>query len=205
MIVLPLILAACNNATDITESTEATDTNKFAAKTEYLNPLSFGIRSKDTLRTSGDREFYDSAHYHITRGYYISGALFIIAYDNKVTKLSNRKEFYENGRLKEIGVLTMDSHIPVGTWKYYAETGKLDSVVDYNKKYPVSCMDAITIAKNRGYDMASSDITLYGENGNTYWSITQWTINGHKGDGDVILINTANGNIQKRKSQLIID
>lgn len=160
---------------------------------------------KDTLRTSGDREYIDSANFRIIRGQYVSGAKFIEVYENKLTKLDSWKEYYENGQLKEEGFMTNAHHTYVGTWRYYSTTGKLDSVVDYDKKYSIPYFEALKIAETKGFKMPEVEITLTTDSAITFWLVARWTKNrDHTGQtAEAILIDTKTGKVTKPKYQLV--
>jgi hypothetical protein len=160
---------------------------------------------KDTLRTSGDREYIDSANFSIIRGKYVSGAKFIEVYQNNLTKLDNWKEYYENGQLKEEGIMTNAHHNYVGIWKFYSPIGKLDSIIDYDKKYSISYFDALEIAEKKGFKMPDMEVTLQVDSLNTFWQIARWTENeNHNGQtAEAILIDTKTGKVIKPKYQLM--
>jgi antitoxin component YwqK of YwqJK toxin-antitoxin module len=154
--------------------------------------------------TSLEREYIDSANFHIIRGNYKSGSKYIEVYENKSTKLDNWKEYYENGQLKEVGLMTYSNHILVGIWKYYSKNGKIDSIVDYDKKYPVSYFEALKIAEKKGFKMPEIEVTLQVDNTTTFWQIARWTDNeNHSGqNAEVIFIDTKTGKVKKPKYQL---
>jgi hypothetical protein len=153
----------------------------------------------DTQRTSGDREFIDSAHFSIIRGKYISGAKFIDVYQNKLTKLDSWKEYYENGQLKKEGLMTTSNHNYVGIWKYYSDSGRLDSLVDHDKKYRISYYRALEIAKKNGFEMPDMEVSLHHENDTVYWQIARWRENEeHTGrSAEFMLIETGSGKVSR--------
>ncbi len=134
---------------------------------------------KDTLRTSGKRVFIDSADVHIIGGYYVSGAKFLEVYQNHTTKLDYRKEFYENGQLKVEGSMINIDHTYIGVWKYFSSSGNLDSIVDYDKKYPISYPNALVIAEKEGFKIPDLIIRLHCEKTSgkiqLYWEATCWS------------------------------
>ncbi|MCW3083114.1 MAG: hypothetical protein JWP12_480 [Bacteroidetes bacterium] len=157
---------------------------------------SFG---QNTLRTNGDRKYYDSAQYSIILGKYISGEKYIACYQNKLTKLDSWKEYYENGQLKEDGLMTNGNDIYVGTWKYYSSSGKTDSIVNYDTKYPISYFKAVKIAETKGFKMPDMEVTETCDITGNYWDITRWTENKeHSGqNAEFILINKITGEVIK--------
>lgn len=161
--------------------------------------------TKDTLRTSGDREYLDSANFSIIRGKYVSGVKFIEVYQNKLTKLDDWKEYYENGQLKEEGIMTNAHHNYIGVWKYYSSTGKLDSIVNYDKKYPISYFTALRIAEKKGFKMPDMEVTLKVDSLRTFWQIARWTENeNHSGQtAEAILIDVETGKVIKPDYQLM--
>lgn len=193
-----LIVASCSNPTD-PESTH----NPEVSFTESINAVS--NTSADTSSTSGERTYTDSAHFHIIRGKYVSGNRFIEVYQNTQTKLDHWKEFYENGQLKQEGMMTSVHNNYVGEWKYFSHTGQLDSVVDYDKKYPVSYFAALKIAEKNGFKMPDIEVTLQVDNLNTYWQIARWKENENHGGqtADAIHIDTKTGKVTKPKGELL--
>lgn len=173
--------------------------------TTTLTTNSYTQEFKDTLRTSGDREYIDSANFSIIRGKYISGAKFIDVYENKLTKLDHWKEYYENGQLKEEGIMTNGNHIYVGIWKYYSNSGKVDSIIDHDKKYPISYYSALRIAEKKGFKMPNMEVTLQVDSLNIFWQVARWTENENHGGqtAEVILIDTKTGKVTKPKYQLM--
>ncbi|HCS21541.1 MAG TPA: hypothetical protein DIW47_13440 [Bacteroidetes bacterium] len=157
----------------------------------------------DTQRTSGDRQYLDSAHYHIIRGKYISGAKFIESYENKRIKLVSWKEYYENGHLKKQGTMTSAIHIPIGIWTYYSSEGGVDSVVNYDRPYRVSYFKALKIAEKKGFKMPDIEIKLKTDSTFIYWEIARWTMNESDATAEVILIDTETGKVTKPEYQLI--
>jgi antitoxin component YwqK of YwqJK toxin-antitoxin module len=197
-IIVILTLIGCSSPTD--RQTIDNPKDSLDQVTSTNNHETWG-----TPRTSGDREYLDSANYHIIRGKYISGNKFIEVYENKLTKLDRRKEYYENGQLKEEGIMTNANHIYVGVWKYYSTAGKLDSIIDYDKKYPISYFDALKIAEKKGFKMPDVEVTLQVDSLNTLWQIASWAENkNHSGQtAESILINTKTGKVTKPKHQLM--
>lgn len=173
--------------------------------TSFLPSPSIDYTTVDTQRTSGDRQYLDSAHYSIIRGKYISGAKFIESYENNLTKLVSWKEYYENGQLKEQGIMTASIHIHVGTWNYYSSEGLLDSTIDYDKVYPISYFKALTIAEKKGYKMPDIEVCLTTDSTHTFWQIARWTGNDDEtGEtAEFILIHTKTGKVTKPDYQLM--
>ena len=188
-----LTLTACSTSTEQTsEITTADTSSKNAPQT-----------NADALRTSGERKYYDSAHFTIVRGKYISGAKFIDVYENKQTGLDSWTEYYENGQLKEEGLMTNSNHIYVGNWNYYSSTGKLDSAVNYDEKYNISYFDAVEILTKAGYKDQLADISLTTEDNITYWEITLSTKKVDKFQ-DAISINASTGKLKFEKDKFSI-
>ena len=196
ILTVSLALTACNptgqvdNNTSITAQTDSTTTNYVSQPSEYF---------KDTLRTSGERQYYDSAHFYIIRGKYVSGAKFLDCYQNKLTKLDSWKEYHENGQLKNEGVMTYCNHIYVGTWNYYSSSGELDSVVNYDNKHPISYFKAVEIAGTKGFKMPDMEVTETTYKNKTYWQIARWIENSnHNGQtAEFIFIDNKTGQIVK--------
>jgi len=190
--ILILTLTACSNSVDKQTNGRLQDTNPQGTNTIIKE-------TKDTLRTNGDREYIDSANFHIIRGKYISGAKFIDVYENKLTKLDNWKAYYENGKLKEEGIMTNANHIYLGVWKYYSNAGEIDSIIDYDKKYTISYFTALKIAEKKGFKMPDMEVTLKVDSVNTFWQVAKWTENNNYSGqtADAILIDTKTGTVTK--------
>jgi hypothetical protein len=198
LIILIFTLTACSSPTDKQTSDNSKDSLFQVSDT-------INHETKDILRTNGDREYIDSANFQIIRGKYVSGNKFIDVYENKLTKLDNWKEYYENGQLKAEGIMTNGNHIYVGIWKYYSNLGKVDSMIDHDKKYPISYYSALRIAEKKGFKMPDMEVTLKVDSLNTYWQIARWTENENHGGrtAEAILIDTRTGKVTKPKYQLI--
>lgn len=197
-IILIFTLTSCSSSTDRQARDNPKDSLVQATSTN-------NYETRDTLRTSGYREYLDSGNFHIIRGKYVSGNKFIDVYENKLTKLDNWKEYYENGQLKEEGIMTNAHHYYVGIWKYYSTKGKLDSTIDYNKKYPISYFDALKIAEKKGFKMPDMEVTLQVDSLNTFWQIARWAENEKHSEqtAEAILIDTKTGKVIKPKYQLM--
>lgn len=191
-----LTLLACSNPSENQMGDMTQDTC-------FLPSPPIDYTTVDTQRTSGDRQYLDSAHYHIIRGKYISGAKFIESYENKRIKLVSWKEYYENGHLKKQGTMTSAIHIPIGIWTYYSSEGGVDSVVNYDRPYRVSYFKALKIAEKKGFKMPDIEIKLKTDSTFIYWEIARWTMNESDATAEVILIDTETGKVTKPEYQLI--
>lgn len=197
-IILILAMTACSRPTEKRANKKCID-----SLVQLHNTNNY--EAKDYSITSRDRESFDSANFSIIKRKYASGAKFIESYQNKLTKLEYWKEYYENGKLKEEGTMTNGNHNYVGVWKYFSPTGKLDSIIDYDKKYPISYYSALKIAEQKGFKMPNMEVTLQIEGLSTFWQITRWTENEtHTGQtGEAILIDTKSGKVTKPKYNLM--
>lgn len=84
----------------------ACSTNQsFSQETRKVSHKKTQSKMPDTIdsRSAGERQYFDSARFHIIRGKYVSGARFIEVCQNRITRIDNWKEYYENGNLKKIG------------------------------------------------------------------------------------------------------
>lgn len=134
-----------------------------------LNPNQASI-STETMESS---QYTDSAHYYIVRRSHPSGIRYLEVISNKLTKLDSYKEYHQNGKPKQQGLMTTGDHNYVGTWKYYDWNGKVESTFNYDKKYPVSYFAALKIAEKKGFKMPEMEITLAENESHTYWQITR--------------------------------
>ena len=95
-----------------------------------------------------------------------------VSISNELTNIDHWKEFHMNGQLKSIGFMTTSVHTHIGEWKYYSASGKLDSIVDYDKKYKVSFCEFYQIAKEKGLTGKTSSISFDTER--RKWRIEKW-------------------------------
>ncbi len=142
---------------------------------------------------------YDSSNYTITIENYANGNRYLEMYENRLTKLTDWKEYYESGSLKKCGTMATISSVYVGTWKFYSETGATDSVIDYDTKFAVPYTKAMQIAEGRGFKMPETEIILIAKGKNTYWQVAAWDTGRFAAaqSSDVLLINTATGQVTK--------
>lgn len=143
----------------------------------------------------GKSEYIDSAHFHIIRRSYPSGKKYLNIYQNKLTKLDDWKEYYENGNLKNEGTMISSLHNYIGIWKYYAPDGKLDSIVNYDKRHKISYFKALEIAKTKGYEMPNITVDLTENIQQKYWRISRWTETGNGRVAETILIGCQTGKV----------
>lgn len=161
----------------------------------------FTVHQNDTINTtpiiSDRREYVDSAHFHIIRGWYTSGALYFEDYENRENNLDLWKVFYENGRLKQKGNMTNGNHIYIGKWEYYSAEGDLDSVINYDLKQTISYSQAIKIAAKHNYAQPDVDISQVNHEGTMYWQLNEWPTseNSNVREARTILIHSETGKV----------
>jgi antitoxin component YwqK of YwqJK toxin-antitoxin module len=162
--------------------------------------------SQSEVETGGEREYYDSAHFHVIKGKYITGELFLECYENKNSKLDSWKEYYKNGKVKNEGSMTTGNHIYVGIWKYYSPNGKVDSIVNYDKKQPISYFKALKIAASKKFIIPNIEVTETTYENRNYWQITRWIENkDHSGQtGEFIYIDKITGKTVSSKNVKLI-
>lgn len=120
----------------------------------------------------GIRHSIDSINYQIIRRWKVDMTPIIESISNELTNIDYWKEFHENGQLEAVGFMTTSVHTYIGEWKYYSDSGKLDSIVDYNRKYKVSFCEFYQIAKDRGLIGKTSLINFDSEQ--RKWRIEKW-------------------------------
>ena len=160
----------------------------------YKGPISSNQNPK--LVSNENRESKDSLNFIIVRGKYITGSKHVEILEDKLTKLYNWKQFHPNGKLKEKGLITKDNRFCVGKWEYYNESGKIDSIVNFDKKIKVSYFKAIKIANKNGFEIPESEIDIEKIENKTYWQIKKWNMKNGSGKSKTLLIDTETGNIK---------
>jgi hypothetical protein len=161
----------------------------------YKGPISSNQNPK--LVGNENREWKDSLNFIVVRGKYISGSKYVEILENKLTKLYNWKQFHPNGKLKEKGLITKDNRFCVGKWEYYNENGKIDSVIDFDKKFKVSYFKAIKIAHENGYQLPELEVDIEKIENKTYWQIRKWDMKYGSGNSITLLIDMENGKTKK--------
>lgn len=125
-----------------------------------------------TQNEFGIRHSIDSMNYQIIRRWKDDMTPIIESISNELTNIDHWKEYHDNGQLKAIGFMTTSVHTYIGKWKYYSDLGKLDRVVDYEKKYKVPFCDFYQIAKDNGLTGKTSLINFDTEQ--RKWRIEKW-------------------------------
>lgn len=161
----------------------------------YKGPISSNQNLK--IVSNENREWKDSLNFIVVRGKYISGSKHLEIIENKLNKLYNWKQFYPNGKVKEIGLITKDNRFCVGKWEYYNENGKIDSIVDFDKKIRVSYFKAIKIASQNGYELPELEVDIEKIETKTFWQIRKWNMKNGSGKSMTLLIDTESGKIRK--------
>lgn len=161
----------------------------------YKGPISSNQNPK--LVSNENREWKDSLNFIVVRGKYISGSKHVEMLEDKITKLYHWAQFHPNGKLKEKGLITKDNRFCVGKWEYYNENGKIDSIIDFDKKIKVSYFKAIKIADENGYHLPELEVDIEKIENRSYWQIRKWDIKYGSGNSITLLIDTESGNIRK--------
>ena len=153
----------------------------------------------------GRRNYIDSLNFSIVRGWFDNGNLFIEHITNLDTKIESSKEYYENGKLKQKGLMIYANHNYIGLWKYYSENGELDSIVDYDKKQPISYYKALEIAEKKGFVMPEIEVEKTYSKEKMFWQINRWTENKNESGqtAEIILIDSQTGKVSKPEYQLM--
>jgi hypothetical protein len=120
----------------------------------------------------GIRHSIDSINYQVIRRWNYDMIPIIESISNKLTNIDFDKEYHDNGQLKAVGFKTASNHTFIGRWKYYSDSGKLDSVVDYDKKYKVSFCDFYQIAENNRMTGKTSKINFNPDK--RVWRVEKW-------------------------------
>ena len=141
----------------------------------------------------GKRYYLRSDRYEIIVRYHKNGAKYIEHIDDRLKRVKEIKEYYENGRLKEEGTITLPYQHFVGKRVYYSAEGKVDSVIDYDKKHLVSYTKALDIAQKAGFNRTDIDVDLKTIHHRTYWVMIKWKRMGQV--EKVIVIDTYTGQI----------
>ena len=161
----------------------------------YKGPIS--SNQNPELVSNENRQWKDSLNFIVVRGKYISGSKHVEIIEDKLTKLYNWKLFYPNGKLKEKGLITKDNRFCVGKWEYYSDSGKKDSIIDFDRKIKVSYFKAIEIANKNGYELPEIEIDLEKIGNRTYWQIRKWNMKNGSGNSVTLLIDSRTGKSKK--------
>ena len=161
------LVSACTNPA------EKKETGKITEKDPQVIPTVHN-KSLDSIIPNMHNMYIDSAHFHIIRNNYLSGVKHFESFQNKLSKLDYHKNYYPNGQLKEEGQMTNGNHVYIGLWKYYSHEGEIDSVINYDNKYPISYFEALQIAEEKGFRMPDIEVTLNTDSSSTFWQITRW-------------------------------
>jgi antitoxin component YwqK of YwqJK toxin-antitoxin module len=95
----------------------------------------------------------------------------IIVFSIKFLNAQERKEYYDNGNLKNIGQREVTNGNPIGEWKYYYESGKLSAIGKYEngkatgkwkEYYKTGQLQTVKTYKN---GVLNGQIENYSENG----------------------------------------
>jgi hypothetical protein len=143
----------------------------------------------------GKRYYMRSDRYEIIVRYHKNGAKYIEHIDDRVKRVKEIKEYYESGRLKEEGTITLPYQHFVGKRVYYSSEGKVDSVIDYDRK------KALDIAQKAGFDRPDIDVDLKTIHHRTYWVMIKWKRIGQV--DKVIVIDTYTGQVSIPDQKLL--
>jgi hypothetical protein len=123
----------------------------------------------------------------------------------KASASNTGRNITRTDHLKEEGVMTAINHNCIGIWKFYSKTGKLDSVLDYDKKYRISYFKALEIAAKKNLMLPDIEVTLEKKNATTVWRVLRWkeseNHNGQASEG--IDINAETGRVSKAPNIII--
>ena len=143
-------------------------------------------------------DHYDSAHFKITRVYYISGQICLESYTDTIRKLRYERRYYL-GKLEEEGNLDVERNFHVGVWKYYSPNGKFKKV-NFDSTSLTSYYQAIQIAKSYGYNESGMEIKETIISSKYYWEVSYWEKSHEPEIGEYILIRRKNGKVTKPKN-----
>jgi len=131
----------------------------------------------------------DSLDFFLINAKFVSGKYFIKAiYDRKEIEY-HWKKYNENGNLKEEGTFVSENKICVGLWKYYSESGKIDSIINFDEKFKISYFMAKKIALENDFKSPYLEVNLKTIDDKIYWEFIKWNYT----DGKVIIIDTETG------------
>ncbi|WP_028873235.1 hypothetical protein [Psychroserpens burtonensis] len=150
-----------------------------------------------------NRKAKDSLDFTVIKGKYLSGTRHVeILWKNNI-KLYYWKRFYPNKKIKEKGTMTADNRICVGQWEFYSKEGKIDSIIDYDKKNKISYFKALEIAKEYDLEMPSLEIDFINKENSSFWQIRKWNMKNGSGTSETILIDSKKGTVQKPDNEVI--
>ena len=149
LLILLYLFSACE-ARKHDSQTENTDTLK---QTFWVKEFEFEKYSVTRAAEGyGKRLFIDSLNFRIYRGYFVgdSTKLIIEHCEDFLNDTAVYKEYYLNGRLKEISFQTLYNRIPIRKHFIYDKKGNVTKVTDYEKNLGVTVENAIQIAERQG-------------------------------------------------------
>ena len=121
----------------------------------------------------GKRLFIDSLNFRIYRGYFVGDSTKLIFehHEDLLNDTAVYKEYYLNGRLKEVSFQTVYNRIPTRKHCIYDKKGNLIKMTDYEKNLGVTVDNAVQIAERQGmkkpFEIGISMDSLF-------WEILVW-------------------------------
>lgn len=163
------------------------------------------IPSNDSI---GQRDYKITHRYLRITARYKSGEAYFKSSTFRNTGVEEWTEYYRNGCIKERGKRLLHFE-KVGVWEYYSPNCEVDSIVDYDKRFPISYYKALSIAKKEGcykaFRKGRIEVYLIDNNGKTCWEFIRWNRTKYKAKsttGEAILVDVNSGQISKLQSLL---
>ncbi len=170
LLILAYLFSACETRKRDSQ-TEKTDTLK---QTFWVKEFEFEKYSVTRAAEGyGKRLFIDSLNFRIYRGYFVgdSTKLIIEHYEDLLNDTAVYKEYYLNGRLKEISFQTLYNRVPIRKHCIYDKKGNVIKMTDYEKNLGVTVDNAVQIAERQGmkkpFEIGISMDSLF-------WEILVW-------------------------------
>ncbi len=129
----------------------------------------------DTKNEYGLRQTVDSINYAIIRRWKEDKTPILEHISNEYSSIDSWKAYYEDGKVKEFGFMTTSNHTKIGAWNYFSESGKIDSIINYDEKYKVSFCEFYKIAADKNLTGKTSIIEFDSEK--RKWIIEKWLYN----------------------------
>jgi hypothetical protein len=170
LLIFMLLISACERR-QIDSQTEQVDSLK---KAFWFKDFEFQTYNVTRANNGyGKKLFIDSVNFKIYRGFFPGDSTKLI-HEHQEDLLNDTavyREYYLNGKLKELSSTTYYNRIPIKKHTFYNKKGSLIKVVDYERDLGVSFDNVVRIAEREGmrkpFEISISPDSLF-------WEILVW-------------------------------